>query len=143
MSQRHVGPCWVIRDATGHPWNEDHDSHHDTRLEADVEVGDLRDNTDLHDDDDALRLAGLTAVQLQRSCVVITCDECGESPENDEGFACIHFEPGEWQPADWEWTQDGPLDHCGECPPLGPSKPGLEIPGQLPLIPTEPTEMRK
>jgi len=71
-----AAPCWRLVDGTGREWPDDPGpTHH-------------------HDAADALTYydgpEGLTLAAYDRPCVVVTCDGCGDEPEDDE-FAHIHF----------------------------------------------------
>jgi hypothetical protein len=83
-----AGPCWVVRDADGSPWDDERDGHYDTAEAVSRVIAEIR---EIETEDDAVltapggicaegvrrktvMLAGLHAVQLDQHCTVVTCD---------------------------------------------------------------------
>lgn len=62
------------------------------------------------------RLASLHAVRGEHPCYQVTCDGCGEAPEDGEGRTNLHFTDKYPFDPDWhEWHVVNGLDLCDDC----------------------------
>lgn len=109
--------CWVLRDPEGGAWDDEHDAHFDTAVDAQSEIDELLED---REDDELERARALSATELPAPCLILTCSSCGEEPEGEE-FAHIHFpdvasldtfaEMCDWRRVDGQWR-------CFDCPTM-------------------------